>query len=94
MISNSQHPTHLLPLPLLLKQSRLLTLQNPKPQTPINILPLFQTIQPLQNPSPLIQTIFTNQSYPHLLQTPHNIHQIILPYSHSNKHPPYLTTSS
>ena len=57
IISNCEQPSDLLALALLLKESGLLTVENGKPQSRINIVPLFETIEALENACPVMETM-------------------------------------
>ena len=93
IISNCEQPSDLLALALLLKESGLLTVENGKPQSRINIVPLFETIEALENACPVMETMFSNEWYRALLQSRDNIQEIMLGYSDSNKDGGYVTSS-
>ena len=93
IISNCEQPSDLLALALLLKESGLLTVENGKPQSRINIVPLFETIEALENACPVMETLFGNEWYRDLLQSRDNIQEIMLGYSDSNKDGGYVTSS-
>ena len=93
IISNCEQPSDLLALALLLKESGLLTVENGKPQSRINIVPLFETIEALENACPVMETMFSNEWYRDLLQSRDNIQEIMLGYSDSNKDGGYVTSS-
>ena len=93
IISNCEQPSDLLALALLLKESGLLTIENGKPQSRINIVPLFETIEALENACPVMETMFSNEWYRDLLQSRDNIQEIMLGYSDSNKDGGYVTSS-
>ena len=58
IISNCEQPSDLLALALLLKESGLLVVENGKPHSRINIVPLFETIEALENACPVMETMF------------------------------------
>ena len=93
IISNCEQPSDLLALALLLKESGLLVVENGKPQSRINIVPLFETIEALENACPVMETMFSNEWYRDLLQSRDNIQEIMLGYSDSNKDGGYVTSS-
>ena len=55
IISNCEQPSDLLALALLLKESGLLVVENGKPHSRINIVPLFETIEALENACPVME---------------------------------------
>ena len=93
IISNCEQPSDLLALALLLKESGLLTIENGKPHSRINIVPLFETIEALENACPVMETMFRLDWYDALLESRGNIQEIMLGYSDSNKDGGYVTSS-
>ena len=93
IISNCEQPSDLLALALLLKESGLLTVENGKPRSRINIVPLFETIEALENACPVMETMFRLDWYDALLESRGNIQEIMLGYSDSNKDGGYITSS-
>ncbi|WP_150537223.1 phosphoenolpyruvate carboxylase [Neisseria flavescens] len=93
IISNCEQPSDLLALALLLKESGLLVVENGKPHSRINIVPLFETIEALENACPVMETIFRLDWYDALLESRGNIQEIMLGYSDSNKDGGYVTSS-
>ncbi len=94
IISNCEQPSDLLALALLLKESGLLVLQeNGKPQSRINIVPLFETIEALENACNVMDTMFALPWYRDLLESRGNIQEIMLGYSDSNKDGGYVSSS-
>ena len=93
IISNCEQPSDLLALALLLKESGLLTVENGKPHSRINIVPLFETIEALENACPVMETMFRLDWYDALLESRGNIQEIMLGYSDSNKDGGYVTSS-
>ena len=93
IISNCEQPSDLLALALLLKESGLLVVENGKPHSRINIVPLFETIEALENACPVMETMFRLNWYDALLESRGNIQEIMLGYSDSNKDGGYVTSS-
>ena len=93
IISNCEQPSDLLALALLLKESGLLMVENGKPHSRINIVPLFETIEALENACPVMETMFRLDWYDALLESRGNIQEIMLGYSDSNKDGGYVTSS-
>ena len=93
IISNCEQPSDLLALALLLKESGLLVVENGKPYSRINIVPLFETIEALENACPVMETMFRLDWYDALLESRGNIQEIMLGYSDSNKDGGYVTSS-
>ena len=93
IISNCEQPSDLLALALLLKESGLLVAENGKPHSRINIVPLFETIEALENACPVMETMFRLDWYDALLESRGNIQEIMLGYSDSNKDGGYVTSS-
>ena len=93
IISNCEQPSDLLTLALLLKESGLLVVENGKPHSRINIVPLFETIEALENACPVMETMFRLDWYDALLESRGNIQEIMLGYSDSNKDGGYVTSS-
>lgn len=93
IISNCEQPSDLLALALLLKESGLLVVEDGKPQSRINIVPLFETIEALENACPVMETMFRLDWYDALLESRGNIQEIMLGYSDSNKDGGYVTSS-
>ena len=93
IISNCEQPSDLLALALLLKESGLLTVENGKPRSRINIVPLFETIEALENACPVMETMFRLDWYDALLESRGNIQEIMLGYSDSNKDGGYFAAN-
>ena len=79
-------------LALLLKETGLLSLENGKPKSRINIVPLFETIEALENACPVMETLFSLPWYQDLLASRDQIQEIMLGYSDSNKDGGYVTS--
>ncbi|MDO5638703.1 MAG: phosphoenolpyruvate carboxylase [Neisseria sp.] len=93
IISNAEQASDLLTLALLLKESGLLVLENGKPVSRLNIVPLFETIEALENACPVMETMLGLPWYQDLLASRGNIQEIMLGYSDSNKDGGYVTSS-
>ncbi|UOO81690.1 phosphoenolpyruvate carboxylase [Uruburuella testudinis] len=93
IISNAENASDLLALALLLKESGLLVWENGKPKSRLNIVPLFETIEALENACPVMETMFSLPWYRDLLAGRDNIQEIMLGYSDSNKDGGYVSSS-
>ncbi|WP_297958262.1 phosphoenolpyruvate carboxylase, partial [uncultured Neisseria sp.] len=93
IISNCEQPSDLLALALILKETGLLSLRNGQPESRINIVPLFETIEALANAVPVMQTLFSNDWYRALIASRDNIQEIMLGYSDSNKDGGYISST-
>ncbi len=93
IISNCERPSDLLALALLLKESGLLSIVNGQPVSRINIVPLFETIEALDNACPVMQTLFSQPWYRAFLNSRDNIQEIMLGYSDSNKDGGYISST-
>ncbi|STZ76755.1 phosphoenolpyruvate carboxylase [Bergeriella denitrificans] len=93
IISNCEKPSDLLAVALLLKESGLLSVTDGKPQSRMNIVPLFETIEALENACPVMDTMFALEWYRALLSSRDNIQEIMLGYSDSNKDGGYVASS-
>lgn len=92
IISNAENVSDVLCLALLLKETGLLYIENGLPNSRINIVPLFETIEALQNCLDVMDTLFTLPWYRALLASRDNIQEIMLGYSDSNKDGGYVTS--
>ncbi len=95
IISNCELPSDILALALLLKETGLLSLDHTSgmPKSRMNIVPLFETIEALENACPVMETLFALPWYQHLLASRDHIQEIMLGYSDSNKDGGYITSS-
>ena len=93
IISNAENASDLLALALLMKESGLLVLENGRPKGRLNIVPLFETIEALENACPVMDTMFALPWYRELIRSRDNIQEIMLGYSDSNKDGGYVTSS-
>lgn len=92
IISNAEEVSDLLAVALLLKETGLLTIQNGQPNSRINIVPLFETIEALQNSSRVMSEILDKPWYKAVVASRDNIQEIMLGYSDSNKDGGYVTS--
>ena len=93
IISNCELPSDLLALALLLKETGLLTVKNRLPESRINIVPLFETIEALTNAVPIMETLFSLDWYRTFIHSRDNIQEIMLGYSDSNKDGGYISST-
>lgn len=93
IISNCERPSDLLALALILKETGLMNLQNGKPVSRMNIVPLFETIEALENACPVMELLFSNEWYRAFLSSRDNIQEIMLGYSDSNKDGGYISST-
>ncbi len=93
IISNCEQPSDLLALALLLQECGLLLIENGKPKSRMNIVPLFETIEALENACPVMDRMFGLEWYRELVMSRDNIQEIMLGYSDSNKDGGYVTSS-
>ena len=93
IISNCEHPSDILALALLLKESGLLAPNGGQPESRINIVPLFETIDALAGADGVMRTLFALPWYRALLANRSGIQEIMLGYSDSNKDGGYISSS-
>ncbi|HFC8518442.1 TPA: phosphoenolpyruvate carboxylase [Neisseria weaveri] len=93
IISNAENASDLLALALLLKECGLLKVSDGKPFSRMNIVPLFETIEALENACSVMETMFSLLWYRELLQSRGNMQEIMLGYSDSNKDGGYVSSS-
>lgn len=92
IISNAEQVSDLLALALLLKETGLLTVENGKVHSRLNIVPLFETIDALANSYDVMAALFDKSWYRALLASRNNTQEIMLGYSDSNKDGGYVTS--
>ena len=92
IISNCDHVSDMLALALILKEMGLLHTDATEPQTSINIVPLFETIEALQQASVVMDTLWSDPWYRALLKSADDTQEIMLGYSDSNKDGGYVTS--
>ncbi|MDO4696310.1 MAG: phosphoenolpyruvate carboxylase [Neisseria sp.] len=93
IISNCEQASDILALALLLKESGLMQIADGMPQSRINIVPLFETIEALENAETVMDALFALPWYRKFLAGRGNIQEIMLGYSDSNKDGGYVTSS-
>lgn len=92
IISNAEEVSDMLALALLLKETGLLTIENGQPHSRMNIVPLFETIDALQNSTRVMSDIMDKPWYKAVIASRDNIQEIMLGYSDSNKDGGYVTS--
>lgn len=92
IISNCETVSDMLALALLMKETGLLTICHGQPNSRLNIVPLFETIEALQNCIDVMDELFSKPWYRQLLSSRHNTQEIMLGYSDSNKDGGYVTS--
>lgn len=92
IISNAENVSDLLALALLCKETGLLTIENGKPISRLNLVPLFETIEALQNSVQVMADLLDKPWYKAMLVSRNNIQEIMLGYSDSNKDGGYVTS--
>ncbi|MDG9697271.1 phosphoenolpyruvate carboxylase, partial [Streptomyces sp. DH17] len=90
--SNAEQVSDLLALALLLKESGLLLVKDGVPVSRINIVPLFETIEALQNSTRIMSELLDKPWYKSVLASRDNLQEIMLGYSDSNKDGGYVTS--
>ena len=92
IISNCETMSDMLALALLMKETGLLTINNGRPVSRLNIVPLFETIGALEGCIEVMDALFANPWYRDLLNSRDNLQEIMLGYSDSNKDGGYITS--
>lgn len=92
IISNAENASDILALALLLKETGLLRIENDRPVSRINIVPLFETMNALQNCPAIMDTLFALPWYRALLASRDTLQEIMLGYSDSNKDGGYVSS--
>ncbi|WP_230660056.1 phosphoenolpyruvate carboxylase [Psychrobacter sp. I-STPA10] len=92
IISNCENLSDILALALLMKETGLLSIRQNKPISRLNIVPLFETIDALENCVGVMDSLFSNPWYQQVLQSREMIQEIMLGYSDSNKDGGYITS--
>jgi len=90
IISKTDSVSDLLELAVLLKESGLLHPDSAR--LDVNIIPLFETIEDLQNSAPIMQQLLSLPAYANLLASRDNAQEVMLGYSDSNKDGGFLTS--
>ena len=92
IISNCETISDMLALALIMKETGLLHIENGTPKSRLNIVPLFETIDALQNCIGVMDELLGKPWYKSLLKSRDNIQEIMLGYSDSNKDGGYVTS--
>lgn len=92
IISNCDNASDILALALILKETGLLHADVQSPVTDVNIVPLFETIEALQQAPQIMDKLLSSPWYRALLKSADNIQEIMLGYSDSNKDGGYVTS--
>ncbi|MBI3285314.1 MAG: phosphoenolpyruvate carboxylase [Burkholderiales bacterium] len=90
IISKTDGVSDMLELALLLKESGLL--HPDQARLDVNIIPLFETIEDLQNSAPAMDRLFALPAYARLLASRDHAQEVMLGYSDSNKDGGFLTS--
>lgn len=89
IISNTQSVSDILELALILKEQGIIS---PEGDSKMNIVPLFETIEDLQNCAPIMDRLFSIPEYKKLVQSLGALQEVMLGYSDSNKDGGYITS--
>ncbi|USZ14460.1 phosphoenolpyruvate carboxylase [Moraxella sp. FZFQ2102] len=92
IISNCETISDMLALALIMKETGLLKVENGVPTSRVNIVPLFETIEALQNCIGVMDELLAKPWYQSLLKSRNNTQEIMLGYSDSNKDGGYVTS--
>lgn len=90
VISKASDPSDILEVALLLKEAGLLRPR--EGEMAVNIIPLFETIADLRNCSRVMDDLFALPEYMRLLSSRHQVQEVMLGYSDSNKDGGFLTS--
>jgi len=90
IISKTDGVSDMLELALLLKEAGLL--HPAEGRLDVNIIPLFETIEDLQNSAPVMDRLFAIPAYARLLASRQQAQEVMLGYSDSNKDGGFLTS--
>lgn len=93
IISMCQSVSDLLEAALLLKEAGLLDLAGDQPYAPVGIVPLFETIDDLQNGSSILQDALAVPIYRAMVAARGDTQEVMLGYSDSNKDGGYLAAN-
>ena len=93
IISMCQSVSDLLEAALLLKEAGLLDLAGDQPYAPVGIVPLFETIDDLQNGSSILQAALAVPIYRAMVAARGDTQEVMLGYSDSNKDGGYLAAN-
>jgi len=92
IISKTDAVSDMLEVALMLQQAGLLE-GGKNPALPVNIIPLFETIEDLRGCGAIMDDLFSIQHYRKLLVSRGNTQEVMLGYSDSNKDGGYLTAN-
>ena len=92
IISKTDSVSDLLEVALLLKEAGLLT-PGPQPSSRLNIIPLFETIDDLRGCERIMDDLLTLPAYRSLVASRHDLQEVMLGYSDSNKDGGFLTSN-
>ncbi len=89
IISNAQSVSDLFELTVLLKEVGVVT---PEGTSSMNLVPLFETIEDLQNCPEIMEQLFSTPEYRELLKSRGDVQEVMLGYSDSNKDGGFVTS--
>ncbi len=92
VISQANDVSDILEVALLLKESGGLS-AGENPDSSMNIVPLFETIEDLRNSSDVMDALFSDPLYRKLLRNKDDVQEVMLGYSDSNKDGGFLTAN-
>lgn len=92
IISNAENVSDMLALALILKETGLLVIQNGQPKSRLNLVPLFETIEALENCIGVMSQLLDMPWYKAVIASRDNTQEIMLGYSDSNKDGGYVTS--
>jgi len=93
IISNATEPAHLLEVLLLAREARLFQPEGDAPFSRLNIVPLFESLEPLRNASTIIQRLLSLPVYRRHLQLRGDLQEVMIGYSDSNKETGFLQSA-
>lgn len=92
IISNFAQVSDQLALALLCKETGLIRIEDGKPVSRLNLVPLFETITDLRQSTNVMDALFALPWYRQLLTSRNDLQEVMLGYSDSNKDGGYLTS--
>ncbi len=92
LLSMSRSVNDLLGALYLLKQQGLVHFQSGKLKGQVHIVPLFETIEDLEQAPKILKKLFENPSYRGYIENQNNLQIVLMAYSDSNKDGGYLTS--
>ncbi len=93
IISMCQSVSDMLEAAVLLKEAGLLDASSREPYSPVNIVPLFETIDDLQRGSSILEAVLDLPLYRSIVASRGDIQEVMLGYSDSNKDGGYLAAN-